>query len=269
MSLPPPVLDPYRPSDAVVVRPTLPASAAVVLAERRIRERWTRPADGDLFTKIAAPSLVWVPYWRVAITLHGRMVTSYGEFDAPPAGATWVERHEDGFKRGGVAFKTFDGTKGYTMVCARKTARFGSYFATAEGSAPPWHVRSDEVVAREAAGDILGDDPCIVHADVFPGMVHDAARRLAIERISNSRSSAVTVWKAPKVEGVITHFVLVPHHWVAYEYRGEAAPRRSAGFFVAVHGRCEQIVSESHPSGLRAVAGRLRRLLSFDRSALR
>jgi hypothetical protein len=269
MSLPPPLTNPYRPSDAVVVPRTVAPERARDVAERRIKGRWLRPADGNLLTTIAPPRLVWVPYWRLAVSLSGKMIVSYGENSSRPEG--WIiEQHEDGLRKGGLAAIPMDGITGYAMICARKSPELASWFQSCETtSAPLWHVRSDELIPFELAGAALGPDPTIVESDLFPGDVHPRARRLCVDGLQKAQAPGVTVWKPPHVETVITHFVLVPHYWISYEYRGEASPGQTEGFFVAVHGRSGRNVGESHPSTLRAVVGRLRRLLSLDPSALR
>ena len=62
-----------------------------------------------------------------------------------------------------------------------------------------------------------------------------------------------------------TTFVLYPVYHARSRYEGEA--RRHAGeqFFVMVSGRTGDVVSDKHPSAVRALAARVRRLLSFDR----
>jgi hypothetical protein len=231
-------------------------------AEHRIFHRWTRPADGDRFTEVEPPKLVWVPYWRLAVSLSGKMVVSYRGSEARPEG--WiVEHHEDGLSQGGVAAIPVEGLTGYAMLCARTDIALASFFQLTTVDAPPWHVRADELVAFDDAAAILGPQPHLVDADVTPGMVHGRARRLCIDELELGQRNR-TLWKPPTVEPVITHFVYVPHYWVSYAYSGEASPDRSRGFYVAVHGRSGNLVGEQHPSKLRAVAGRIRRLLSFD-----
>lgn len=263
MSLPPRVPKPYRDPEAFVVPPTFPMAHARDKAEHRIHDRWTRPADGKLFTKVDAPQLVWVPYWRLSVYLSGKMVVTYGEHGPRPEG--WIsEHHENGWRKAGVAAIPVDSLTGYAMLCGRTDVALASHFQLTTVDAPPWHVRSDELIALSDAGAILGPEPRLIDADLTPDMVHERARRLCIDELEAGQGDRI-VWKAPKVEAVITHFVYVPHYWVSYAYSGEASPGRSQGFYVAVHARSGRLVGEEHPSKLRSVAGRVRRLLSFDR----
>jgi hypothetical protein len=255
MSLPPALESPYRDPKRYFFEPTVSVERARELADKRIRGRWTRPADGHLLTKTAAPRLVWVPYWRVAVGLRGRLLTSDIVVTANDIARTEAI--------------PVDGVSGYAMVCARSAPVLLSFFATCEGNAPPWHVAADELKALDATAEPLGPGALVIDADVGPEGVHGMARGLCEKGLTQMVPGGATLLRLPDIETVITHFVLVPHFWVSYEYRGEAARNATEGFFVALHGRSELIVGESHPSSVRAVVGRIRRLVGLDPSGLR
>ena len=60
-------------------------------------------------------------------------------------------------------------------------------------------------------------------------------------------------------------FCLYPLYYARYRYEGEARRRSGEEFFVAVSGRTGEVVAGKHPSAVRAMATKLRKLLSFDR----
>jgi len=55
-------------------------------------------------------------------------------------------------------------------------------------------------------------------------------------------------------------FCLYPLYYARYRYGGEANPKLAEGFFVTISGRTGALVAAKHPSGVRALAGRVRRL---------
>lgn len=146
---------------------------------------------------------------------------------------------------------------GFVMVCARSDvpyeAKLPSLVADLSG-VKPLEIGTNELVpfnassAREAleAGEV-------VDADI------DKARAEAI--VNGMLLSAVS----PEPRGFAGTFCLYPLYYAPYRYSGES--RRHAGeeLFVAVSGRTGEVVAAKHPSAVRAMATKLRKLLSFDR----
>ena len=60
-------------------------------------------------------------------------------------------------------------------------------------------------------------------------------------------------------------FVLYPLYYAPYRYSGESRRHEGEELFVAVSGRTGEVVAARHPSAVRAMATKLRKLLSFDR----
>lgn len=79
--------------------------------------------------------------------------------------------------------------------------------------------------------------------------------------MNGMRVSAV----GPEPKSLASTFLLYPLYYAPYHYSGES--RRHAGeeLFVAVSGRTGEVAFAKHPSAVRALATKLRKLLSFDR----
>jgi hypothetical protein len=60
-------------------------------------------------------------------------------------------------------------------------------------------------------------------------------------------------------------FLLYPVHYARYAYAGEARTQPNESCFVAVSARSGRVIAAKHPSAPRALAAKLRKLLSFDR----
>ena len=101
----------------------------------------------------------------------------------------------------------------------------------------------------------------MVDADVDRARGESIATGMLMRAVAPS--SALYANYQPKIHA--STLCLYPLYYTRYRYEGEA--RRHAGeeLFVAVSGRTGEIVSAKHPSGVRAVTNKLRKLLSFDR----
>lgn len=60
-------------------------------------------------------------------------------------------------------------------------------------------------------------------------------------------------------------YLSYPLWFAAYQYEGEARRARGESFFVLACARTGRVVAAKHPSALRAVTAKLRRVLSFQR----
>jgi hypothetical protein len=157
------------------------------------------------------------------------------------------------FWRVGGAFQK----DGFVMVCARKDVPYETRvpsLATELSGMKALDIGTNELVplnagaAREALarGEVLD-------ADIDKARAEAIVNGMLLGPVSaEPRSLAGT-------------FLLYPLYYATYRYSGES--RRHAGeeLFVAVSGRTGEVVAAKHPSAVRAMATKLRKLLSFDR----
>ena len=117
---------------------------------------------------------------------------------------------------------------------------------------------------RSLAAD---DDPWLatatcVDADVDAPEVESVVHKLAKNRLNSSD----TVFSMTKSTVQTTDFLWQLVWWVDFLYSGEAHPGGEGEFFVALAGHDDAVLEEAHPSALRAVTARVRKVLSFDMS---
>jgi hypothetical protein len=245
----PKVPQPVVPPEVFVVPATLDAVRGNEAVQRAVKGGLLKPSDiagADLGT----PSLLYVPFWRVAVTVDGFHIglstvqsgSSGRTIPIPTGGA----RHKDGI----------------VMVCARTVvpyeAKLPSFFGKIAG-APPLEVGMNELVpAPNAAAALAAGE--VVDADIDRARAESIASGMLLRAISPTH--AIYSKYEPKIHA--STFCLYPLYYARYRYEGEA--RRHAGeeFFVAVSGRTGEIVAAKDPSAVRAMATKLRKLLSFD-----
>lgn len=157
------------------------------------------------------------------------------------------------FWRVGGAFQK----DGFVMVCARKDVPYETKVpsvVTDLSGVNALDIGTNELVplnagaAREAlaAGEV-------VDADVDKARAEAIVNGLLLGPVSAEPKSLAGT------------FLLYPLYYAPYRYSGES--RRHAGeeLFVAVSGRTGEVASAKYPSVVRAMATKLRKLLSFDR----
>lgn len=242
----PALAQPVLPAEVFVAPATLEAGQGREAVQRAVKEGILKPSDID-GAELADPVLLYVPFWRVAVTVDGFHIglttataRSGRSIPIPTGGA----RHKDGV----------------VMICARTLVpyepKLPSFFGKIAG-APPLELGLNELVpvpGALAAGEI-------VDADVDQARAEAIASSMLLRAVSPS--SALYAKYEPKIHA--STFCLYPLYYARYRYEGEA--RRHAGeeFFVAVSGRTGEVVAAKHPSAVRAVTTKLRKLLSFDR----
>lgn len=237
------------PSEVFVVPATLDASRGAAAVQRAVKDGILKPSDIDM-ADLAEPALLYVPFWRIAVTVDGfhiglsSMQGQNGRTIPVPTGGA---RHKDGV----------------VMVCARTVvpyeAKLPSFFGKMAG-APPLEVGTNELVVPANAQDALAAGE-VVDADIDKARAEAIASGMLLRAVSPTH--AIYAKYEPKIHA--STFCLYPLYYARYRYEGEA--RRHAGeeFFVAVSGRTGEIVADKHPSAVRAMATKLRKLLSFDR----
>ena len=231
-----------------VLPATLDAAAGKAAVQNAITGGLLKPSD-IASVDLADPALLYVPFWRVAVTVDGfhvglGSITSNGRSMPIPTGGA---RHRDGI----------------VMVCARTVfpyeAKLPSFFGKIGGT-PPLEVGMNELVSLSNATGAL-ERAEVVDADLDRPRGEAIASGMLLRAVSPS--SAIYANYQPKIHA--STLCLYPLYYVRYRYEGEA--RRHAGeeLFAAVSGRTGEVVSAKHPSGVRALTNKLRKLLSFDR----
>jgi hypothetical protein len=243
--LPQPVL----PAEIFVAPATFDAARGRDAVQRAVKDGILKPSDIE-GAELTDPALLYVPFWRVAVTVDGFHIglssMSSGQNRSIPI-PTGGARHKDGV----------------VMVCARTIvpyeAKLPSFFGKIAG-APPLELGTSELVPSVNAAEALASGE-IVDADIDKARGEAIASGMLVRAVSPS--NAIYAKYEPKIHA--STFCLYPLYYARYRYEGEA--RRHAGeeFFVAVSGRTGEVVSARHPSAMRAMASKLRKLLSFDR----
>lgn len=237
------------PAEVFVAPATLDAARGAAAVQRAVKDGILKPSDIE-GADLTPPALVYVPFWRVAVTVDGFHIgistvqsgSSGRAIPIPTGGA----RHRDGI----------------VMICARSIvpyeAKLPSFFGKIAGAAP-LEVGTNELVAEGNAQDALAAGE-VVEADIDKARAESIASGMLLRAVSPTH--AIYSKYEPKINA--STFCLYPLYYARYRYEGEA--RRHAGeeFFVAVSGRTGEVVAAKHPSAVRAMATKLRKLLSFD-----
>jgi hypothetical protein len=210
-------------------------------------------------TQAVAPTEVFVAP-ATFDAAHGRAAVQHAVKDGvlKPSDIESVELAEPvllyvPFWRVGGAFQK----DGFVMVCARKDVPYEARvpsLATELSGVKALDIGTNELVpsnagaAREAlaAGEV-------VDADIDKARAEAIVNGMLLSPISSEPKSHAST------------FLLYPLYYAPYRYSGES--RRHAGeeLFVAVSARTGEVAFAKHPSVVRAMATKLRKLLSFDR----
>jgi hypothetical protein len=240
---------PVVPPEVFVVPATLDAARGNAAVRRAVQDGILKPSDiAD--AELAEPALVYVPFWRVEVTVDGFHIglssvqsgRSGRTIPIPTGGA----RHKDGI----------------VMICARTVVAYEpkltSFFGQIAGPAA-LEVGVNELVAASNAGEALALGE-VVDADVDQARAGSIASGMLLRAVSPTH--AIYSKYEPKIHA--STFCLFPLYYARYRYEGEARRRSGEEFFVAVSGKTGEIVAAKHPSAVRAMATKLRKLLSFD-----
>jgi hypothetical protein len=194
-----------------------------------IKESMLRPADIEAST-IEDIQLGWVPLWRFDLSVRGfHLGLSRGNGRTLPTGGT---RHREAIK----------------LVLAR---RLFAYDPTAKLKIEP--VEMVPCVRRRPPG---GE---VIHADVE----RDDAEREAKDAMRRGVEPSSALFSTFECDVRSVAFVYYPLMIVRYSYSGEAKADAAPELcHVAVSGRTGKIVSAHHPSTLRALGSKLRRLFT-------
>jgi hypothetical protein len=237
------------PAEMLVAPATLDRSRGGEAVARAVKEGFLKPSDIE-GAELAEATLLYVPFWRVAVTVDGFHIglsttqsASGRSIPIPTGGA----RHKDGV----------------VMICARTIVpyepKLPSFFGKIAG-APPLEIGMNELVSTASAVDALAEGE-IVDADVDKARAESIATGMLLRAVSPTH--AIYAKYEPKINA--STFCLYPLYYARYRYEGEARRHAGEDYFVAVSGRTGDVVAAKHPSAVRAVTNKLRKLLSFDR----
>ena len=237
--------------DTHVVVATLDQEQGKREIEQAVRGSVLRPFD-IARASIEEPRPLWVPFWRVALTVDG---FHFGLSQLKVG----VEDRTVPVPTGGARSK-----EAVVMVCARTLFPYEPKlpsFLTRAGGTPPLEVAKEEIGALADTISLNDHGAEVIESDVDRGSAEAIASGMRVRDVRPT--NALYARYEPKIESAT--FVLYPVYFARYDYEGEA--RRHAGerLFVAVSGKNGKVISATYPSAVRAVAAKVRRLLSFDR----
>ncbi len=240
-----PLAKPVEPETQWVLPERFDEAAARERTLKRATRGPLRPADATMFTKVSAATRYYAPFWRVEIETEG-----------------WTLDSNTSGNETRIQFDSVEGRRALSVL-ARRTFRVTGdsdrHGLIGGGLAIP----PNGVVERASDGQRWLDTATVVEADVdWP-----EAEAWALSTAKRLIGGSDTILAKTKVRTLAMQFVWLPVWWVDYEYSGEADPNNEGGFAVAWVPESWYVLSERHPSKARAVAGRVRRLMSFDKQA--
>jgi len=235
-------------AETFVVPATLDLAQGRAAVRRVITDGVLKPSDIE-GAAIDDASLLYLPFWRVDASVDG--------FHIGIGTVTGSSGRSIPIPTGGA-----NSRDAAVMVCARTIVPFELRLPSTfriSGS-PALDVNASELVPADRVRDALAAGE-VVDADVPRDQGEKTATGLLVRAVSSS--NAIYQKYEPQIRS--TTFVLYPVYYARYRYEGEA--RRHAGeqFFVMVSGKTGDVVNAKHPSAMRAMATKLRKLLSFDR----
>ncbi len=236
----------------------VPRRIEFAAAERAARDEalggLLRPEDVKT-ADMAPPVLVYLPFWRLRASADGfhlglsqrsRSDGSFGGF----------------FPTGGANHK-----EGVILLQARRhfpypptLMELGSlFFASAPSGGltrKALHINVEEMArwseATPREGEII--DPDVTRADAEV----EAKRRILRAVMPQT---ALYAKYEPSVSGAaLVHY---PLFVVPYDYDGHAKRHAGEAYYVTLSGRSGEVVGAQHPSAVKAVARKLRKLISF------
>lgn len=229
------------PSASVIVAPgeafVVPAKLTAEEAGRRAREAiqagLLRPADSHT-ADIEVAALVWFPVWRIEVSADAFYVGLTGRTDARgklrqvlPTGGT---RHVDRV----------------ALVGARKLI---PYDVAASLELPIERMKS------------RGEHPITEGEELAPDVSRDEAVAEAAARVRREVQPARAIYRDVDVRVRSAALCHVPVWLRRYQYAGEAARGGEVEeCHVALAAWDGRVLSERHPSAMRAIAGRVKRL---------
>lgn len=241
---------PVAPQEVFVVPATFDQARGRAVVEREIRGGITKPSDIQQ-AEIDLPVLLYLPFWRISASADGFHI-----------GLSTIENGRNGrsfpIPTGGANHRD-----AVVMICARMLFPFEpqlpARFVRVSGTQPLEVGASELVVAADAAGALAAGE--VVDADVDEARAKEMACQMLLRAVSPT--NALYAKYEPTVRGCT--FCLYPVYYARYRYEGEARRHAGEDFFVAISAKTGEPIAAKHPSAMRAMATKLRKLLSFDR----
>ncbi|HVJ92519.1 MAG TPA: hypothetical protein VM580_22110, partial [Labilithrix sp.] len=189
-------------------------------------------------------------FWRVVVSVDSLHVELSKPSDESTSGFALptAARHKD------VAL----------MICARTAVPFEPKLPSQFGLVtrlPPFEVGMDELVADPSPEMLHANEAEIVDADVDRERAESIAMGMLLRALGPTHA-IFTTYETRIREAL---FCLYPLYCAHYTYSGEARRFPGERLFIAVSGKTGEVVAATYPSVPRALAAKLRRLLSFDR----
>jgi hypothetical protein len=237
-----------------VVRRRLDQAAAEKIARREIFHRWLAPADigKARATALDRTHFLQMPFWRVGLSIDGFHVNLNG---------VRVGRGPIGIP---IPMMQSKHRSGAIMVSARSAfpyeIKVPSWIARSLFGVPPLEVGAEDLLPQSATSACEESEGEMVECDVPREVAEQAAQRALLNAVEPS--SAIYSKYEPRVQSVA--LVRYPIYYVRYRYDGEARQQVSEDCAVAVSARTGKLVTVRHPSGARAIAGKLKRLFSLS-----
>jgi hypothetical protein len=238
-------------ADTFVVPAMLDLEKGREAVQRAVRDGFLRPFD-IARAEIEAPRPLWVPFWRTEVAL-----------DEPHVTVSNVNVGKEGryvpIPSGGARYRD-----AVVMVCARTDfpyePRLSSLVGRLSGLAPI-EVGSEEMTRPADMEMLEANDAEVLDADLHRERAESMVLGLLLGSVSPTHVLNRTY--EPKVQ--TASFGLYPIYFARYAYSGEGSRHPGEDLFVAVSGTTGQVVAARHPSAVRSVAAKVRRLLSLDR----
>jgi hypothetical protein len=233
------------PVEATRVAPAVIDTArAEAIVQERIRGSALRPHD-IARAPVEPVGLLYVPFYRVRVAVDG--------FHVGLTGAS--------VRVGGASIPIPSGGSRHdeqdVVSCARREFPFTARLARTRlgGESPVATVRLDQLVDA-AQFDFAAAER--VQPNVLRQAAEDDAVRV-VRRASEPRSGALFAQYDVRVKDV--DLWLHPVFFTRYRYDGDARRHPEEDCFVAVCGRTGGVLAEHHPSAVRSVVARARKLL--------
>lgn len=220
-------------AERYTLRVALTAERAEALARARIQDGLRRPADMHT-ADIEAAHLVWIPLWRVDLSVDGRHLGLRALRD----------------RSGGLRAVLPTGAEVHDRAVGIVLARTLLPVDPSGAVELPAHELSPWSLAPPTQGEVIDADVPRDEAE------HEVAQRL---RRRSVPSRALFSDLEVKVRSAA--LVHLPVWLRRYRYEGHAARAGGEECHVALHAVTGEVVSERHPAAWRALAGRLQGLV--------
>jgi len=242
------------PDDAYIIRARLTRSEAQRVAESKIRDSVLRPEDIGSAV-IEEPILGYVPFWRAELALDGYHVSIAGRIKVPGMSLPIPLPR----KKHGDAVVIVEGRKlfPYPPKLAYKT-RISGPLGTSSSTVASWRrlkINPEDWTRRSDEEELDGE---LVQPDVTREMTERQAKLQAAHGVIPD--GAIFADYQPEIRTIACCHV--PLFVTRYSYAGHAKPY-GGKFWIAICGQSGDVVGAEHPSAAKAIARKIRKLMTF------